>query len=76
MNRGEGPAWVQSHYRYQIRTFWIGLLYGVIAAITCLVIIGFFFAFFVIVWFIVRCAKGLKLIYRAAPVENSGTWLW
>src|SRR5690554_7491444 len=26
--RGKGPAWLDEHYRYQIRTFWIGLLYA------------------------------------------------
>lgn len=76
VNRGNGPAWVESHYHYQIRTFWIGLVYGLIALITSFVAIGFFFAFFVLVWFVVRCAKGLKLVYRAQPIENTGTWLW
>src|SRR5258708_39589824 len=25
VNYGDAPEWVQSHYRFQIRTFWIGL---------------------------------------------------
>ncbi len=25
--QGKGPEWLDRHYRYQIRTFWIGLLY-------------------------------------------------
>ena len=29
--RGEAPDWLQSHYRFQIRTFWIGLLYVVLS---------------------------------------------
>ncbi|MDG4869203.1 hypothetical protein P8631_14505, partial [Guyparkeria sp. 1SP6A2] len=31
--RGKGPVWLDEHYRYQIRTFWIGLLYGSIATL-------------------------------------------
>src|SRR4051794_34155120 len=26
VNRGGAPEWVETHYRLQIRTFWIGLL--------------------------------------------------
>ncbi|MBR2513629.1 MAG: hypothetical protein IKE45_06345, partial [Halomonas sp.] len=29
--RGKGPAWLDEHYRYQVRTFWIGLLYASVA---------------------------------------------
>jgi uncharacterized membrane protein len=25
--RADSPEWVATHYRFQIRTFWIGLLY-------------------------------------------------
>ena len=32
---------MQSHYRFQIRTFWIGVLYVVIAIPLCFVLIGF-----------------------------------
>jgi len=32
---------MESHYRFQIRTFWIGLLYTPIATPLCLVLIGF-----------------------------------
>jgi len=31
---------LQSHYRFQIRTFWIGLLYLVVAIPLCMVLIG------------------------------------
>jgi uncharacterized membrane protein len=46
VNRAEAPEWVQTHYRLQIRTFWIGLLYGLIGGLTCMIIVGFFFLFF------------------------------
>ncbi|WP_370872968.1 DUF4870 family protein [Peteryoungia aggregata] len=28
VNRGKGEPWVDTHYTYAIRTFWIGLLYA------------------------------------------------
>src|SRR5262245_36910802 len=61
MNRGPGSDWLDSHYRFQIRTFWIGLLYGLIGLLLTFVIIGFLVLLFVLIWWIVRCIKGLQL---------------
>ncbi len=30
LNRDDAPELVKSHYRFQIRTFWFGLLFGMI----------------------------------------------
>ena len=38
MNRGQATGtWAESHYTYQIRTFWIGLLYSLISVVLMLV---------------------------------------
>jgi uncharacterized membrane protein len=76
VNRGDAPDWVRSHYRFQIRTFWIGLLYTALSLLTFIVIIGIFLGMFGFVWWVVRCAKGLKLLARGEPYENAATWLW
>jgi uncharacterized membrane protein len=76
VNRGDAPDWVRTHYRFQIRTFWIGLLYGAISLLTVIIVIGIFFGMFTFVWWIVRCAKGLKQLGRGEPYENAATWLW
>src|SRR5512146_3290502 len=52
VNRGSAPVWVQSHYQMQIRTFWIGLLYGVISFATTFLLIGFLLALLTVVWWI------------------------
>lgn len=33
LNRGKGAPWVQTHYTWAIRTFWIALLFGLISAL-------------------------------------------
>jgi len=76
VNRGDAPEWLQSHYRFQIRTFWIGLLYGVLSLLTTIIVIGIFGFLFVFVWWIVRCAKGLKLLAQGAPYPKPESWLW
>jgi uncharacterized membrane protein len=70
------PAWVQTHYRSQIRTFWIGLLFGVIGGVTATVGIGFLILLATAIWYIVRCVKGMQRIGAGQPVENVETWLW
>jgi uncharacterized membrane protein len=76
VNHSDAPDWVKTHYRFQIRTFWIGLLYGLISLVTAIILIGILFGLFTFVWWIVRSAKGLQRLSRGEPYENAATWLW
>jgi uncharacterized membrane protein len=51
-------TWLESHYRWQIRTFWWGLLWGVIGGILALVVVGFIVLAADAVWIIYRIVKG------------------
>jgi uncharacterized membrane protein len=75
-NRDDAPAWLRTHYQFQIRTFWIGLLFGIISLVTTLIFIGWLLMLLTLIWMTVRCAKGLKLIFEGAPYDNPETWLW
>ena len=78
---GDRPAeWEQSHFRYHIRTFWIGLLQGIIAGLICLTIVlipvaGLWFVW-IAVWTAVRTIKALLAAQKQQPIYNSTTWLW
>jgi uncharacterized membrane protein len=74
VSRPTAPAWLQTHYTYQIRTFWIGLLYCVAAGVSCLVLIGFVLLPLVVVWYIVRCALGLSRLMRSEPYPTPYSW--
>ena len=74
--RGKGPAWLDEHYRYQIRTFWIGLLYATIASILVLVAIGIPLLIALAVWLIVRCVKGFRGLQEKRAPDNVTTWLF
>jgi len=76
VNKGGGPEWAESHYRFQIRTFWIGLLIGVVALVLIFVLIGWFVLIFYYVWMIVRCVKGMKFAGSAEPYPSPASWLW
>jgi uncharacterized membrane protein len=76
VNAGSAPEPLKSHYRFQIRTFWIGLLYAVLASILALAVVGIFALLFVAVWLVVRCVKGLQALDKRQPYPNVETWLW
>lgn len=75
INRDKVGGWVDTHYTYLIRTFWIGLLYGFIAVILMMLLIGFLLLVAVAVWIIVRCIIGLQAAGRGEPVKNPDSWL-
>ncbi len=76
INCKEAPAILASHYRFQIRTFWIGLLYFVIGGATSIVVIGWFLLLLSVIWLIVRCVKGMKYLSRGQPHPDPTSWLF
>ena len=67
---------LQSHYRFQIRTFWIGFLYLVLAVPLTMVLIGIPLFVWWFVWSLVRIIKGFLLINEHKPVANPESWLF
>lgn len=75
VNRGKAGGFVESHYTFLIRTFWIGLLYALISVVLMMLVVGFLLMFVVAVWFIARCVLGLQALQRGEPVRNPQSWL-
>ncbi|WP_232840991.1 DUF4870 family protein [Serpentinimonas barnesii] len=48
----------ESHFRWQIRTFWWGLFWFVLGALTMVLVVGFAIFFVATVWVIYRLVKG------------------
>src|SRR3954466_14949913 len=53
---------MRSHYQFQIRTFWIGLLYLAIGTPLCMVLIGFPLLAWWFFWSMIRIVKGLVMV--------------
>jgi len=51
-------TFLESHFRWQIRTFWFGLLWGVIGSVTFFIAIGWFVLIANGIWIIYRIVKG------------------
>jgi uncharacterized membrane protein len=48
----------ESHFRWQIRTFWFALLWSVLGAVTLIVFVGWVILFANTIWIIYRIVKG------------------
>lgn len=75
VSRDTAPPWLRSHYNFQINTFWMGLLYFVVAGLLCLLLVGFLLLPVVAIWWIVRCALGLSRLMRSEPYPTPDNWL-
>ena len=76
VNRDDAPGWLQSHYQFQIRTFWIGGLYMLIGIMLLQFLIGLLILLFFIFWLIVRCAKGIKYLDKEEAYPEPVSWVF
>ncbi len=55
-------TWLESHFRWQLRTFWFALLWVVVAFVLILSVVGVFFGIFLLIgttfWVLYRVARG------------------
>ncbi|MBI3343439.1 MAG: hypothetical protein HY028_00940 [Gammaproteobacteria bacterium] len=66
-------TWLESHFRWQIRTFWYGLLWSVIGVITFPIFIGIFIFAADFIWILYRIIKGwLRLNDKKEMYSYSG----
>jgi uncharacterized membrane protein len=76
LKKTDAAEWVQLHFVYQIRTFWIGLLWLVVGGLTSFVFIGYLVIVWWAVWTLVRCIKGVTRLSDNRPIEDPLTWFW
>lgn len=68
------PAWVESHYAYLIRTFWIGLVGSIVGVVLTVVLIGIFILLGTAVMVIVRSVMSLLAAQKHQPMPNPDSW--
>jgi uncharacterized membrane protein len=75
LKRGEAQAtWLATHFRWQLRTFWFGLLWSAIAWLLILTLIGALLGgpmlVIVAIWLIYRILRGWILLNDGKPVPG------
>jgi uncharacterized membrane protein len=73
---GLADPFLQSHYRFQIRTFWVGLLYLVVGGLLSIIIVGWFVLLWWFIWSLVRNIKGILALNEGRPIANPTSWLF
>lgn len=61
-------TWLESHFRWQVRTFWFGLLWAVLGFITVFFVVGWFVLIANGIWFIYRIVKGYLRLNDNKPM--------
>jgi uncharacterized membrane protein len=61
-------TWLESHFRWQIRTFWFCLLWSALGVVLLVVVVGFFVLGATAVWLIYRIAKGWIRLSEGRPM--------
>ncbi|WP_083554110.1 hypothetical protein [Paracoccus sp. SM22M-07] len=73
LSRGKNAV-LDTHLRFQIRTFWISLLLAVIGMVTMMVGIGFLVWAFLAVWGLIRVVSGFLLANDGKPISGTKYW--
>jgi len=61
-------TWLASHFDWQIRTFWYGMLWAVIGTATIVILVGFPILFANFCWIIYRIVKGWLNLNENKPM--------
>ena len=67
---------LRSHYRFHIRTFWIGLLYLTLGFVLSIVLIGIPILLWWFLWSLIRIVKGFIRINEHKPIADPTSWLF
>jgi uncharacterized membrane protein len=61
-------TWLESHFRWQMRTFWFSILWCVVGWITIIIGVGFIVWGVAAIWAIYRIVKGMLNFYDNKPM--------
>lgn len=75
ISRKDAPEWLASHYEFQIRTFWLALLFSVVSIILTPVGIGVVALVATGVWLVVRGVVGLSTLLKGQPYPTPKNWM-
>jgi uncharacterized membrane protein len=65
-----------THFTFQVRTFWIGLLFLVAGGILLQIGIGVLVLLWWFVWSLMRNVKGILALNRNEPIANPNSWMF
>jgi uncharacterized membrane protein len=64
----------RSHFQFQIRTFWIGVVYFFVGLLTTHIVIGAVILLWWAIWTTIRCVKGLLILNTGGAIPDPNSW--
>lgn len=61
-------TWLESHFRWQVRTFWFSVLWGVIGSVLFVIGIGALIIAAATLWYLYRAVRGWLFLNERRPV--------
>jgi|SRR5262245_19851560 len=61
-------TWLETHFNWQIRTFWFGLIGWIAGVVTAVILIGWLILAVVTIWAIYRVVKGWLYLNDRKPM--------
>lgn len=74
--RRDADGWLATHYRFQVRTFWMFVLFSIVGALLSIIVVGWLILIVAAVWLIVRCVIGIKRLGERQPIAEPASWLF
>ena len=63
-------TWLQSHFDWQIKTFWVGLIASIVGFLATWILIGWLVLLLVWVWCIYRVVRGWLALNDRQPLNG------
>lgn len=63
-------TWLESHFRWQIHTFWYCLLWMCVGLATLVIVVGFFVLIANVIWMLFRAIKGITNLDENKPMPE------
>jgi uncharacterized membrane protein len=65
--RDAAGTWLESHFTWQIRTFWWSLAWSILGLATLVLVVGFFILLASAVWYVYRVVRGWTELNEGRP---------
>jgi uncharacterized membrane protein len=76
LQKNRSDSILRTHNEFQIRTFWIGLLFAFVGFLTAHLGIGVAILLWWFIWTLIRCVKGLLALNEGKPIPDPNSWLF
>ncbi len=61
---------LESHCTFIIHSFWYGIVLAIIGGALALIFVGYLVLLFLLIWFIVRCIRGILQLGKGVAIDN------